>query len=168
MPLSLSVRILFHISYTQVFLLHISLLCDLFRTGGLVHSQHPLRHFGIVSSQRFLDIIPVEPANSTDHPLDGLLSRISPRLLPFKIHHDLCHHFREVEVSIFHLHSPLPPIHVGFTKYVMLFCTRRRNQGGTTRVLNQGISEQEEEQYRTTTKPWLWATGSSPQRMNNE
>ena len=32
-------RILFHISYTQVFLLHRSLLYDLFRTDGLVHPQ---------------------------------------------------------------------------------------------------------------------------------
>ena len=34
---------------------------------------------------------------------------------------------------------------------VVLFCTRRRNQGGTAGALNQGITGHEEEQYETTT-----------------
>ena len=72
----------------------------------------------VMMSQKFWDLFPVEPANSTDHSLDGLLGRISPRLLPSGVHHNLLHHLREVKV--FHLHPPLPPPHVRFTKDVAL------------------------------------------------
>jgi hypothetical protein len=92
-------------------------------------------HFTVVGFQKIWDIVPVEPAGSSDHPSNRLSSRISPRHLPFGLHHDLCCHLLEFEVEVVQLYSPLPPFTSGSAK-MSRCCARARRKGGTTGVLD--------------------------------
>ena len=83
----------------------------------LVYASH--LHFRVVGFQVEWDSVPVETADSFDHSLNGLLRRFSPHRHSSECHHHFGHHL--LKVIIFQLHPLLPPLHVGFTKYVAVF-----------------------------------------------